>query len=317
MTREKTLPPPAPTHLPEVPNFPKRSRYRRPRTTISWLALLLGVIVGIGGGLYYAWVLDPVEEVNVAPWQLRPDHQNEYVVAVMLRFAYDGNLNRVVAALIEDVHLIDDPIGRAVAIACHLASTDYITEAGGLNGVLSIMRFYQSQGRRGCADEILPNPQVEVQRTVIAATQTPTLIPPPTKTATPGGNVTPTPAPNIVPTNPPQREFVIANITTFCSVEISGVIEAYVQEFNGEGIPGQAVRVRWDGGNEENIFYTGLKVERGPAYADFQMSPGIAYIIDLPGRSNPSTNPLEAAPCITDTGAEALRSYRVVFRPAG
>ena len=232
----------------------------------------------------------------------------------MLRYEHNGNLDQAINALVQ-LQLGEDPIQRVAEIACDLARTDFINSNAGLNGVLSLMEFYQLQGRSGCADQIVPVPEVEPRITLVAPTPTATLAPPPSKTPTPdSARATPTSRAIIVPTTPPRRDFVIANIQTFCDAEIAGVIEAYVQELNGDGIPGAAVRVRWDDG--ENTFYTGLKPERGPSYADFQMEEGKGYIIDMPERSNPSANPLSAAECVTEAGEESLRSYRVVFRPA-
>jgi hypothetical protein len=152
---------------------------------------------------------------------------------------------------------------------------------------------------------------------IVITLPSPTLVPPPSKTPTPpiSGSATVTPTPFVIATPQPRSDFIIASINTFCDTELSGIIEVFVQDLGGDGLAGQAVRVRWDGG--EDTFFTGLKPERGPAYADFQMEAGKGYIIEMPGHSDPSTQPLNAAPCTTDGGEEAITSYRVVFRPAG
>ncbi|MBZ0275650.1 MAG: hypothetical protein K8I60_05880, partial [Anaerolineae bacterium] len=99
-----------------------------------------------------------------------------------------------------------------------------------------------------------------------------------------------------------------------CSTALSGLIEVFVQDFNGDGVPGIEVRVRWNDG--EDRFFTGLKPERGPAYADFQMEADKGYTVELPGRSDPSQQ-LIARPCTAENGQDAIILYRVVFRPAG
>jgi hypothetical protein len=104
-------------------------------------------------------------------------------------------------------------------------------------------------------------------------------------------------------------------VNTFCDADLSGVIEVRVQDPRGDPLPGMPVRVRWTGG--ESTFLTGLKPERGLDYADFAMETGVEYVIDMPGLSNPSANPLAATPCITETGANAITSYRIVFRSTG
>jgi hypothetical protein len=116
----------------------------------------------------------------------------------------------------------------------------------------------------------------------------------------------------VVPTSLPQSTYEVVGINTFCDAGNSGVIEVFVQDFSGDGVPGEAVRVRWDEG--EDTFYTGLKPERGPGYADFQMEEGTAYLVEMPGRSDPTSQPLVAAPCNTESGDDAIGSYRVFFR---
>lgn len=290
----------------------RRSKYRRPRHLVSWWGILLGLIVGIAGGLVYAWVVNPLVEFDTEPWQLHDQDRAAYVAAITLRYSYDGDLNRAVTQLLA-LRLPGDPIQAVADIACRLASTDYIDNSSGQRAVRSMMQFYQLQGRAGCADNLLvindqPTPQI------ILEVATPTLRPPATKTPTPPPAITasPTSQPIVIPTLVPQTDYVLVDVRTFCSAELSGLIEVRVQDFNGDPIPGEKVRVRWADG--ESLFFTGLKPERGLDYADFQMEAGKAYTVEVAGRSDPS-QPLVAGSCGTDTGQEAITSYRVFFRP--
>lgn len=292
----------------------RRSRYDRPRRAISWGGLLVGLILGTVGGVYFAWNIAPIEEFDTAPWQLSQDDKARYLVALMLRYDYTGDLGQTVSALTE-LRLPGDPIQAVADIACQLARTGYVNSASGERGIRSMMKFYQLQGRTGCADQILPPlappPTVEV---IVAAT--PTLPPPPTKTPTPPGEVRPTDTPQgrIVPTVPAQSAFRLARLESFCDADFGGVIEVYVQNSDGSGIPGQRVRVSWDGG--ESVFITGLKPERGLDYADFFMEVNRGYTIELPGRSDPSTQSIVSVPCVDTTGRQTQTSYRAVFRPS-
>lgn len=292
-----------------------RSKYRRPRREISWAGLLLGLAIGLAGGLFYAWVVDVRVEYDTEPWQLKAQDKAHYTVAVALAYAYDSDLARAVSRLIE-LRSAGDPIQAAADVACQLATTGYVNSSSGLRAIRALMRFYQLQGRMGCADTLIPVGEAPTPIVQIDL-PTPTPLPPATKTPTPAAAVRPSPTPPllVVPTVPPQSDFALVSINTFCDVELSGLIEVFVQDFNGQGIPGQAVRVRWDAG--EDTFFTGLKPERGPGYADFQMQPETGYTIEMPGRSNPSTQPLVAVPCVTEGGQSSVRSYRVFFRPAG
>lgn len=306
------MPPPPPNHLPEQPAFKSR-RYRRRRAPLIWQVMVFAFIIGIAGGLYYAWEIAPLEEFDTLPRQLRRDDKADYVVAIALAFSYDSNLNLAINRLVT-LNLGQDPLQAVAEIACDLARTGYVDSSSGLRAVRALKTFYQLQGRTGCADVLIPDVQ-EVQVVEIeVATPTPTLPPPPSKT--PAIEATPTESSIfIVPTTAPRRDYVGRVAGTFCDPDLSGIIEVFVQNFNGDGIPGERIRVRWANGTD--IFVSGLKPERGPSYADFRMSPDVTYTIDMPGLSDPVDRPISATPCTTETGAEALRSYRIVFQRVG
>lgn len=293
----------------------RRSRYERPRTYISWVGLILGILLGAGGGIYYAWNLAPVEEVNISPEQLRETDRNHYLVAIMMNYAYDGNLNRTIQELVTLDLPGNDPIQAVAVIACDLARTGYVDSNGGLNAVRSMMAFYQGQGKAGCADELLPAIDLQPTREIRGVLPTPTLRPPASKTPTPPGTIqaTDTPLPAPQSTDAPQRDFELVSLRQMiCSEEIAGVIEVRVVDFNSQEIPGQPIRVRWSGG--QSNFVTGLKPERGQGYADFDMQPGIAYTIEMPGLSDPTSSPILADECITENGETSVKSWEVIFQ---
>lgn len=305
----------------------RRSRYDRPRSVIVWTALLFGMIVGLAGGLYYAWVLQPVEDTDIAPWQLESTRDvNEilpdraaYIIAIMLSYDYTGDLAQTVERLVDMRLPGNDPIQYVADLACRLARDGYVNNNSRRNALRAMMTFYQRQGKSGCADQIImmESPrQTDVPDVIVLPTST--LVPPATKTPLPGGTPrpTPTPAPGASVANPTpsqSRSFDIVAINTFCSADIPGVIEVRVFDNNGNEIPGQPIRVR--GSDESSTFLTGLKPERGPGYADFDMEEDKSYIIEMPGLSDPSSSPLVASSCFDeDAGEESVQSYRVVFR---
>ncbi len=305
-----------PESLPEFDQRPPVGRrYRKPRSYISWVGVVLGLAIGIGGGLLYTWVLSPVVEFNTQPWQLNEEDRGHYIVAIMLDYAYNADL-RLATQRLAELRLPRDFIQEVADVACRLATSGYADSSSGLRALQAMISFYRLQGRAGCADDLIVMPAAQATQIVVIEPPTPTLAPVASKTPTPEGaaRTTPTPTIFIVPTNVPRNDFEIANIPTFCSVQTPGVIEVQVVDFNGQGIPGQIVRVRWDGG--ESVFATGLKPERGPGFADFRMEPGLSYLVDMPGLSDPS-QPLTATSCALEDGARAVISYRVVFRPAG
>jgi hypothetical protein len=304
--------PPPPPSLPEQPAPPAR-KYLRPRRPFSWAGLLLGIALGVGSGLFYAWGVNPVVEFDTEPWQLSRADKAHYIAAIMLDYSQDSDLNQAVNRLLE-LRLPGDPIQSVADIACELASSGYVDSSSGLRAIRAMMLFYRLQGKSGCADVLIPGEDPLPTTVVNVVVPTPTLVPPPTKTPTPEPPAQPTTTQVVVvvPTSPPQSDFVLVNVSTFCDAAISGMIEVFVQDSGGDGLPGQEIRVRWDAG--EDRFFSGLKPERGAGYADFQMQTGVGYLVDLPGRADPTDDPLVATPCETGEGERAVTSYRVVFR---
>ena len=41
--------------------------------------LLLGLVLGLIGGLYYAWIVEPVVFVNAGPARFSSEYQAEYI----------------------------------------------------------------------------------------------------------------------------------------------------------------------------------------------------------------------------------------------
>ena len=291
----------------------QRSRYERPRSYVSWFGIILGIVAGIGGALYLTWVQFPTQNVNTAPWQLDEEGRNAYIVAIMVNYAYDGDLTRTIEQLTALRLPGDDPIQQVAEVACDLASTGYVDSSSGLNAIRSMMTFYQGQGRSGCADTLIPVDNLAPTQVVQVILPTATPIPPPSKTPTPPSTLQPTSTSQpFIPTQAPSRAFEPVNTRSFCSVENAGVIEVRVVDFNAQGIPGQPVRVRWSTG--ESTFFTGLKPERGTGYADFEMEAGLSYTIEMPGLSDPLSVPLEARPCNLENGGTSTTSYEVVFQ---
>lgn len=308
-----------PDTMPEQPEFSPGSRYRRPRRLVSWWGLFIGVMIGLIGGLFYAWNVAPIEEFDTLPRQLRPADKASYVVAIMLQFDHDSDLGRAINQIVS-LDLGPDPIQEVANIACELARTGYVDSNAGLQGVRSLKTFYQLQGRSGCADTLIPDVNEPQVLEITVPTPTPTLPPPPTKTATIAPDqANPASATAtgvfVVPTTPPRRDYAGRIAGTFCDAELSGLIEVFVQDFNGGDVPGERIRVRWEG--DSSIFVSGLKPERGDSYADFRMEAGRGYTIDMPGLSDPIDTPLVASPCNLDNGGQAITSYRVVFRRVG
>jgi len=58
-----------------------------------WIWFLLIVILGIGVGLLYGWVINPVKYVETTPAKLRSDYQTDYILMVAEAFQAEGDLD--------------------------------------------------------------------------------------------------------------------------------------------------------------------------------------------------------------------------------
>ena len=287
----------------------------RNRLGISWIGLLLGAAIGIGVGLVYTWVISPVIEFDTQPYQLSVQARTQYMTAISLAYRADGDLRQAVDRLV-DLRLSEDPFQALADTACSLVQQGVDTTSE-RNAIEAMVSLYRPQGRSGCADEsdLFTVAQATATLFPTAIPVTPSLIPPASKTPTVASplNVTPaTVAPTHTPTPiPNEDDFIFVTAQTYCSVELAGLIEVYVQLPGSGQLPGIPIRVSWDGG--EDNFVTGLKPERGEGYADFKMEANRTYYVEIPGRS-PRTQALAASACVLDNGDRSTISYRVIFR---
>jgi hypothetical protein len=64
-----------------------------------WTKFLIAVILGAAVGLFYGWVVNPVEYVDIAPQSLRVDYRTDYVLMVAEAYQVDHDLGLSVRRL--------------------------------------------------------------------------------------------------------------------------------------------------------------------------------------------------------------------------
>jgi hypothetical protein len=293
-----------------VPNMPRRGSLPSAQTIAG---LMLGLAIGIAAGLIYAWQVNPVVHTDVAPWQLDNAGQTNWLIAVGVAWAHDGDVLRA-ANRLNDLHWGSNTFQRVANTACDLARTSYAQSQTGLIAIRSLANLAAGQGKIGCASTLVPLSTFTPAPSPTVITATPTLAPPSTKTPTPAPGPTFTPATAVPPTATVVfGSFRVVRTDSFCSAKTPGVIEILVQAPDATGIPGVAVRI--DSSTGADQFFTGLEPERDPGFADFRMQPDITYTVSLPSGSDRS-QPFKAQPCTDKTsgGVNTVASYRVYFR---
>jgi len=93
---------------------------------LRWLLFFITVALGLAAGLYYGWVINPVEYVNTTPDSLRADYKADYVLMVAESYNANDDLNLAVQRL---ALLGDTPPAEVVANAILFAVKNNYNQA--------------------------------------------------------------------------------------------------------------------------------------------------------------------------------------------
>lgn len=273
--------------------------------------LLLGLVLGILGGLYYAWLINPLVYTNITPAQLSQTAKTDYLLLTARTHQLEQNWPQTEQRLV----LLSDP---AITQTVSLLLEDAIRQ-NQLTEIDALAQLAQALGAEGQAVALFaPTPLGGVTPTVTPST-TPTASPiiedvPNTPTATPTQTATPTPFPTFQPTEAPlptatlRPNFRILIQERICEAGINiNRIEVISLDAFLEQEAGIEVRVEWDDGSDR--FFTGFQPEAGIGYGDFTMQPDLSYTVYL-AKGSDVISGLRMEPC--DDGA--LGGWRLTFQ---
>ncbi|MBN2148736.1 MAG: hypothetical protein JW726_15215 [Anaerolineales bacterium] len=283
------------------------------------LYLLTGLALGIALGLSYAWLVDPVEYVDASPNALRDDFKAQYRALIAAAYLANGDLARARARLDQ---LKDANIAQTLTIQAQQALAEGRPEAE--SRALGLLAVALNQGQPGSPVVILPTSTLP-PTSEPSPTQSPTpLLAAATEAGTPSAPVeltpaptrrepayTNTPLPTLTATPTPGAPYVVAETIQVCEVVLAQpMIQVQAQDAAGQAVPGVEIIVRWDGGQDN--FFTGLKAEFGLGYADYTMTPGVVYELQLVEGSEPVTD-LTAVECEGENGERYWGAWLLIF----
>jgi hypothetical protein len=233
----------------------------------------LGLLAGLALGLVLAWFIWPVSYSNADPADLRLDLKDDYIRMIAASYSLDGDMARALQRL--GVLQVAQPSTAVAALARRESAPSYqqalVRLALDLNQpavALARPTFTPRPTRARIALRRTPSPIAPATATAVPATPQAAVSP----LHTPAPEVTPLP-PTFVPnSNAPQFQLKAKTALTCAETGGRARIEVDVQDAAGKPVPGVGVQVNWDAGDE--IFYTGLKPERGMGYADLSVGPG-------------------------------------------
>lgn len=289
--------------------------------------LITALIIGASFGLFYSWVVSPVEYIDTVPSLLREDFKDQYRLLVAAAFASNRDIARAQARLNQ---LGETEVDQILLGQAQRALAEGLSQVEVEN--LEKLALSLSQGS---SFQNLPTTEWMSNFPLLTATtSTPTtaetaLPPTSTPTNTPGAQITSTapptstqavntPAPTLtpLPTRTPtptvSAPFVLKQEAALvCNPGLTEpliMVEAY--DISGNPIPGVQVIVRWPGG--EDRFFTGLKPDLGMGYADFNMAPDVPYTVSLAEGGQPASG-LTAMECETRARERYWGSWQLIF----
>jgi hypothetical protein len=250
--------------------------------------LILVMAVGLAGGLLFSWVLDPVEIRDSAPKSLGPRDKLAYLALIGDLYARDGDLAQAKARLAElDV--------RAEGPALAALIEQYLDEGGQPEEVRNLSHLAEALGASGGVLQVFAiAPTLSPAPTVVS--------PQPRASLTPASS--PTPAPS----------FRLIEQTALCAQPGQpGRIAVWVQDVAGNGLAGVEIVASWSTGQDR--FFTGLRPEQGPGYADLEMAPQVEYEVAVAAYKGDVAEKLTSAlqPGVCPVGTVA-QDWRLTFQ---
>jgi hypothetical protein len=285
--------------------------------------LVTALIIGVAFGLFFAWVVSPIQYIDLEPKALSEEAKDNYRLLVSAAFAANGDLARAQARL----NLLDeeDPAQMLTWQAQRALTEGRPVQESQALGVLALAIV---QGANPISPPltatdpplVTPSSTAEFTSTL---SPTPTTASPSPVSISQNSSATPsptirliapsiTPLPTRTPTITPGLPFVLKqDITLVCDPNLQEpliIVEAL--DASSKPAPGVQVVVSWPDGDDR--FYTGLKTELGQGYADYRMTPGLTYTVQLAEGGQPVTG-LVASECEAPSSERYWGSWHIIF----
>jgi hypothetical protein len=280
--------------------------------------ILIALLIGLGLGLAYSWLISPLKVIDADPIALRADFKDNYRSAIAASYASTGNLPRAQArlSLLGDTNSIDtlnSQAQRLIASGEFTKADQLVALAGALENGASSISDTTSTSESVVAvitesTATLPPPPPDIP---FQFTETPQSIDTQTSvTQSVVSNPTPRPTRTLVPTV--GAPFALIAQDTVCDTNLpDGLLQVFIFNSKHRQVAGAKIIITWDNGEEQ--FFTGLKPEVGNGYADYSMSPNITYTVRLEVGSDIASG-LTAPTCQTPSGETFLGGIKLTFQ---
>ncbi|HJQ14325.1 MAG TPA: hypothetical protein VJ830_06200 [Anaerolineales bacterium] len=281
----------------------------------AW-GLILALVLGVGIGLGYAWVISPHPITNAPPNALRMDFKDQYRSLIAAAYAATGNLPRAQARLgvlgdADPIEALNAQAQRMLASPQTFERAEYVAAlASALEAGISGMpvRTPTVDIPINAGNTFTPTSPSSLTDLPVLLSETPELI----ETQTAVVKTESTQRPTQTPTPVPGRPFALTAEETVCDANLpDGLLQVMVLNRNRRQVAGVEIVITWDSGKEQ--FFTGLKPELGNGYADYQMTPDTTYTVQLARGSDVALG-ITPPTCQTPDGATFLGSIKLTFQ---
>ena len=275
--------------------------------------LITGLILGAAVGLLYAWVISPVRYVETSPSSLQAEFKDDYRSVIAAAYAADGDIGRARAKLV----LLHDP-DPAQALAAQaqqiLAASGSQSDARQL-AVLAAALVASTPNTAAAVGLTQTSTKPAITKTptptsLLTPTPTASLTFVPTATLTPGmidisitSTASPSPRPTLARTLTPTRQtstplptltptatlgapFALKERSKVCDQTApKPMLQVQINDASGNPVPGVKILISWQNG--QGSFFTGVMPEINPGFAEYQLTPGVVYTIQLTDGGQP------------------------------
>jgi hypothetical protein len=261
-------------------------------------------------------VFYPVQYVNSSPYSLRENSKEGYRSLIAQAYMADSNLERARQrlALLKDtspVQVLADQAQRLVAKngspqearALAQLAADLQQAPAGAAARTPVGQASHTPPPDRPSKPATPSPTLELGQVVFTPTSKPSNTPKPIATFTPRVTAA------ISPTS--SAPFALKDKHKVCDPKLPNPL-LQVEVHDGAGQPAAAVRVdvTWNGGQDS--FYTGLFPNVDAGYADFSMTSGVTYSLQV-GDGGELVPKLEAPECKNTDGSTYPGGWFLTF----
>ena len=275
------------------------------------------LVVGIGLGLLYAWMIAPVRYINTAPNTLRADFKDQYRILIAASYSATHDLARAKSRL--ELLGDNDPIqaltGQAQRMLASGQPFDVVRQVAMLADDLQAGVAHIPPTTT--ASNISAGTPTSMPAAPLSGTETPPQVPP---TESPTVQIinttlplnTATPRPTYTPTPTTGAPFVLLSNDKVCNSNLTnGLMQISVVDSRHHQMPGVEIIITWDGGEEH--FFTGFKPEIANGYADYVMQPNVTYTVRIAESGTPVPN-LVAPSCTNSSGQKFSGGLHLTFQ---